>query len=98
MLNYDQKKDLNISETLSIKCVQRLEEKNSCVIFPNLLSGTPRATQKCFRSNLRVEFSGENHLFLICGKMPNQTLQLTKYLDSGRNSDQFKKKNSKSVH
>ena len=37
MLNYDQKKDLNISETLSIKCVQRLEEKNSCVIFPNHL-------------------------------------------------------------
>ena len=24
--------------------------------------------------------------------MPNQTLQLTKYLDSGRNSDLFKKK------
>ena len=35
MLNYDQKKDLNKSETLSIKCVQRLEENNSCVIFPN---------------------------------------------------------------
>ena len=35
MLNYDQKKDLkNKSETLSIKCVQRLEEKNSCVIYP----------------------------------------------------------------
>ena len=29
MLNYDQKKDLNKSETLSIKCVQRLKEKNS---------------------------------------------------------------------
>ena len=41
MLNYDQKKDLNKSETLSIKCVQRLEEKNSCVIFPNLKSSTP---------------------------------------------------------
>ena len=29
------------------------------------LSGTPRSTQKCFWSNLRVEFSGENHLLLI---------------------------------
>ena len=38
MLNYDQKKD-NKSETLSIKCVQRLEKKNSCVTFPN-----PRAS------------------------------------------------------
>ena len=43
---------------------------------------TPRATQKCFQANLRVEFSGENHLLLICEKMPNQTVQLIKYLDS----------------
>ena len=42
-----------------------------------ILSGTPRSTQKCFWSDLRVEFSGENHLLLICGKVPNQTLQLT---------------------
>ena len=58
-----------------------------------ILSGTPRAPQKCFWSNLRVEFLGENHLFLICEKMPNQTLQLIKYLDSGWNSDLFEKKN-----
>ena len=57
-----------------------------------ILSGTPRAPQKCFWSHLRVEFSGENHLFLICGKMPNQTLWITKYLDSGLNSDLFRKK------
>ena len=45
MLNYDQKKDLkNKSETLSIKCVQRLEEKNSCVTFPN-----PRASSDTSR-------------------------------------------------
>ena len=56
-----------------------------------ILSGTPRAPQKCFWSDLRVEFSGENHLLLICVKMPNQTLQLTRYLDSGLNSDLFKK-------
>ena len=56
-----------------------------------ILSGTPRAPQKCFRSNLIVEFLGENHLFLICEKMPNQTLQLIKYLDSGWNSDLFEK-------
>ena len=36
MLSYDQKKDINKSETLSIKCVLRLEEKNSFVIFPNV--------------------------------------------------------------
>ena len=58
-----------------------------------ILSGTPRAPQKCFWSNLRVEFLRENHLFLICEKMPNQTLQLIKYLDSGWNSDLFEKKN-----
>ena len=57
-----------------------------------ILSGTPRATQKCFWTGLRVEFSGENHLLLICDKMPNQTLQLTRYLDSGWNSDLFLKK------
>ena len=57
-----------------------------------ILSGTPRAPQKCFWSDLRVEFSGENHLFLISGKMTNQTLWITKYLDSGLNSDLFKKK------
>ena len=28
-----------------------------------ILSGTPRSPQKCFWSGLRVEFSGENHLF-----------------------------------
>ena len=58
-----------------------------------ILSGTPKATQKCFWSNPRVKFLGENHLFLICEKMPNQTLQLIKYLDSGWNSDLFEKKN-----
>ena len=52
----------------------------------------PRAPQKCFWSDLRVEFSEENHLLLICVKMPNQTLQLIRYLDSGWNSDLFKKK------
>ena len=57
-----------------------------------ILSGTHRATQKCFRSNLRVEFLGENHLFLICEKVPNQTLWISYYLDSGLNSDLFKKK------
>ena len=57
-----------------------------------ILSGTPRAPQKCFWPHLRVEFSGENHLLLICGKMPNQTWWITKYLDSGLNSDLFKKK------
>ena len=41
MLNYDQKKDINKSETLSIKCVLRLEEKNSFVISPNVKSSTP---------------------------------------------------------
>ena len=46
-----------------------------------ILTGTPRAPQKYYWSGLRVEFSGENHLFLICGKMPNQTLWITKYLD-----------------
>ena len=35
-----------------------------------ILSGTPRSPQKCFWSDLRVEFLGENHLLLICGKMP----------------------------
>ena len=44
-----------------------------------ILSGTPKATQKYFWSNPRVKFSGENHLFFICGKMPNQTLWITKY-------------------
>ena len=48
MLNYDQKKDLNKSETLSIKCVQRLEENNSCVIFPNLY---------IWRGNIYVQLS-----------------------------------------
>ena len=57
-----------------------------------ILSGTPRSTRKCFWSNLRVEFLGENHLLLICGKIPNQTFWITKYLDSGLNSDLFKKK------
>ena len=51
-----------------------------------ILTGTPRAPQKCYWSGLRVEFSGENHLFLICGKMPNQTLWITKYLELGLNS------------
>ena len=57
-----------------------------------ILLGTPRSPQKCFWSGLRVEFSGENHLLLICGKIPNQTFWITKYLDSGLNSDLFKKK------
>ena len=57
-----------------------------------ILSGTSRAPQKCFWSHLRVEFSGENNLLMICGKMPNQTWWITKYLDSGLNSDLFKKK------
>ena len=57
-----------------------------------ILTRTPRAPQKCYWSGLRVEFSGENHLFLICGKMPNQTWWITKYLDLGLNSDLFKKK------
>ena len=48
-----------------------------------ILSGTPRASQKCFQSNLRVEFSGGNHLFF--------DMQLTKHLDSGWYSDLFKK-------
>ena len=42
-----------------------------------ILSGTPRSTQKCLWSDLRVEFLGENHFLLIFGKMPNQTIQLT---------------------
>ena len=42
-----------------------------------ILSGTPRAPQKCFWSNLRVEFLGENHFFLICEKVPNQTLWIS---------------------
>ena len=41
----------------------------------SILSGTHRAPQKCFWSGLRVQFSGENHLLLICEKMPNQTLK-----------------------
>ena len=57
-----------------------------------ILSGTPRSTQKYFWSNLRVEFSGENHLLLIWGKMPNQISWITKNLGSGFNSDLFKKK------
>ena len=56
------------------------------------LSRTPRSAQKCFWSNLRVEFLGENHLLLICGKIPNQTFWITKYLESGLNFDLFKKK------
>ena len=43
-------------------------------------------------SSMRVEFLGENHLLLICGKIPNQTFWITKYLDFGLNSDLFKKK------
>ena len=42
-----------------------------------ILSGIPRAPQKCFWSNLRVEFLGENHLFLFCEKVPNQTLWIS---------------------
>ena len=57
-----------------------------------ILSGTPRSLQKCFWPHLRVEFSGENHLLLICGKIPNQTVWITKNLDSWLNSDLFKKK------
>ena len=57
-----------------------------------ILSGTPEAPQKCFWPHLRVEFSEENHLLLICGKMPNQTLWITKYFNSGLNSDLLKKK------
>ena len=57
-----------------------------------ILSGTPRSTQKYFWSNLRVEFSGENHLLLIWGKMPNQISWITKNLGSRFNSDLFKKK------
>ena len=34
MLDYDQKKDLNKSETLSTRCVQRQKAENSCVISP----------------------------------------------------------------
>ena len=40
-----------------------------------ILSGTPRAPQKCFRSNLRVEFLGKNHFFLF--EVPNQTLWIS---------------------
>ena len=57
-----------------------------------ILSGTPRSAQKYFWSNLGVEFSGENHLLLIWGKIPNQIFWITKNLDSGFNSDLFKKK------
>ena len=42
-----------------------------------ILSGTLRSPQKCLWPHLRVEISGENHLLLIYGKTPNQTLQLT---------------------
>ena len=57
-----------------------------------ILSGTPRSAQKCFWTNLRVEFSRENHLLLICGNIPNQTFWITKKLVSWLNSDLFKKK------
>ena len=42
---------------------------------------------------LRVPFGGDIHLFLICEEIPNQILWITKYLDSGLNSDLIKKKN-----
>ena len=57
-----------------------------------ILSGTPWSTQKYFWSDLRVESSGENHLLLIRGKMPNQISWITKNLGSRFNSDLFKKK------
>ena len=57
-----------------------------------ILSGTPRSPQKCFRTDLRVEFLGENHVLLICGNIPNQTFWITKKMDSWLNSDLFKKK------
>ena len=55
--------------------IQQPVESREVVYY--ILSGTPRSPQKCFWSDLRVEFLGENHFLLICGKMPNQTMQLT---------------------
>ena len=43
-----------------------------------ILSGTPRASQKCFQSNLIVEFSGENHLFFDLWKNAKPNLAADK--------------------
>ena len=44
-------------------------------------------------ANLRLEFSGENHLLLRCEKIPNQPILITIYLESGLNYGLYKKKN-----
>ena len=41
-----------------------------------ILLGTLRSAQKCLWSNLRADFLGEKHFFLIYTKLPNQTMQL----------------------
>ena len=55
-----------------------------------ILFGTLRGSQKYHWPVLRVPLGVDNYLSLICEEIPDQILWLTKYLDSGLNSDLIK--------
>ena len=55
---------------------------------------TPPEWATCQKSCPKKWYTAYYFLFIF-GKMPNQTLQLTKYLDLGLNFDLFKKESDK---